>query len=190
MVGVFFFVESVIRNNLVKFKGRLLKLYLLFHGCKVGKKLRCHSFPYFRVVPYKNISIGNNVTIGKNITLEILKEGKLEIADGVKLTQNIIVAVGKSVVIGNNTLVAENVSIRDGEHQIKKDILICKQPNRFSSVILGNDVWIGAGTIILKGSTVPDGCVIGASSLVRGGNELEAYWIYGGNPLRKIRTRE
>ena len=35
-------------------------------------------------------------------------------------------------------------------------------------VIIGNDVWIGAGAVILRGATIGDKAVIGAGSIVKG----------------------
>jgi virginiamycin A acetyltransferase len=54
-------------------------------------------------------------------------------------------------------------------------------------ITVGNDVWIGANVVILDGAVIPDGCVIGAQSLVKG--ILKEYSIYAGNPLRLIGTR-
>jgi len=55
------------------------------------------------------------------------------------------------------------------------------------NIRIGNDVWIGGHSIILSGSLIGDGCVIGAGSLVTG--KLDPYCIYAGNPIKKIRNR-
>ena len=55
-------------------------------------------------------------------------------------------------------------------------------------ITIEDDVWIGAGVIILDGSTIKKGCVIGAGSMVNG--ETEAYGVYAGNPLQFIKFRE
>ena len=54
-------------------------------------------------------------------------------------------------------------------------------------VIIGNDVWIGAGAQILSGVTIGDGAVIGAGSIVT--KDIPPYAIVGGNPARVIRFR-
>ena len=56
-----------------------------------------------------------------------------------------------------------------------------------SGIRIGNDVWIGSLTSVLDGSTLGNGCVVGASSLVRG--NLDEFGVYVGNPLRKITSR-
>ncbi|NHO33031.1 CatB-related O-acetyltransferase [Acetobacter fallax] len=55
------------------------------------------------------------------------------------------------------------------------------------NITIGNDVWFGAGSTILSGTTIGDGAIIAADALVRG--TVEPYAIVGGNPGRTIRHR-
>ena len=55
-------------------------------------------------------------------------------------------------------------------------------------IIIGNDVWIGYGAVILSGTTIPDGCVVGAMSVVNG-NKFEPYDIIVGNPGKAVKKR-
>lgn len=52
---------------------------------------------------------------------------------------------------------------------------------------IGNDVWLGARTIVLGGVTIADGAVIGAGSVVT--KDVGPYEIWAGNPARFIRKR-
>ena len=52
---------------------------------------------------------------------------------------------------------------------------------------IGNDVWIGANSVILKGVTVHDGAIVGAGSVVT--RDVPPYSIVAGNPAREIRKR-
>jgi acetyltransferase-like isoleucine patch superfamily enzyme len=54
-------------------------------------------------------------------------------------------------------------------------------------VIIGNDVWIGAGAIILSGVTIGDGAIVGAGSVVT--HDIPPYAIVAGNPAKIIRYR-
>lgn len=56
-----------------------------------------------------------------------------------------------------------------------------------SQVTIGNDVWIGANSIILGGVTVGDGAVIGAGSVVT--HNVPSYSVVAGNPAKLIRYR-
>lgn len=53
--------------------------------------------------------------------------------------------------------------------------------------VIGNDVWIGSGAIILKGVTVGDGAIIGGGAMVK--HDVKPYEIVGGTPAKHIRFR-
>jgi acetyltransferase-like isoleucine patch superfamily enzyme len=189
MVNLLVYIEKLSRNNFIKFKGLILKLYLLTHGCKVGKHLRVHKFPKFRTIPKRNIRIGSNVTIGYSIFFETSERGKIIIGNKTNLTSNIVLCANELIEIGEEVLIAENVSIRDANHQISSSKSILSQPHSSKPVKIGNDVWIGAGSLILSGSEVPDGVVIGASSLVLGNSKIKSYAVYGGCPIKFLKNR-
>ncbi len=58
---------------------------------------------------------------------------------------------------------------------------------RTGKTTIGNDVWIGAASIVLKGVTIGDGAVIGAGSIVT--KDVPPYAIVAGNPARIVRYR-
>ena len=68
--------------------------------------------------------------------------------------------------------------IRDNDYSWKGLNLITK---------IGNDVWIGYGSIIMQGVTIGDGAIIAAGSVVT--KDVVSYSIYGGNPAKFIRKR-
>ena len=54
-------------------------------------------------------------------------------------------------------------------------------------IVVGNDVWIGRGSVIMPGVTIGDGAIIAAHSVVA--KDVEPYTIVGGNPIRLIKKR-
>lgn len=60
-------------------------------------------------------------------------------------------------------------------------------PDSKGDVVIGNDVWIGEGAVILSGVNIGNGVVIGASSVVA--SDVPPYSIVGGNPAKVIRMR-
>lgn len=56
-----------------------------------------------------------------------------------------------------------------------------------SKVLIGSDVWIGAGAIVLGGVTIGDGAVVGAGSVVT--HHIPAYAVVAGVPARVLRYR-
>lgn len=93
------------------------------------------------------------------------------------------------VTIGNFTMLAHDVMILGGDHNYK----IAGIPTVFAGrdvtrpTKIGDDVWVGAGSIIMAGVTIGDGAIIAAGSVVT--KNVEAYCIYGGVPAKKIKER-
>jgi hypothetical protein len=70
----------------------------------------------------------------------------------------------------------------DGEWYFPPGILTSRGP-----VVIGNDVWIAYGAVIMSGVTIGDGAVIGACAVVS--KSVEPYEIVAGNPARHVRWR-
>lgn len=93
------------------------------------------------------------------------------------------------VTIGNFTMLAHDVMILGGDHNYK----VAGIPTVFAGrdvtrpTNIGDDVWVGAGSIIMAGVTIGDGAIIAAGSVVT--KDVEAYCIYGGTPAKKIKER-
>ncbi len=114
--------------------------------------------------------------------------GKIELGRNVFLGPNTVIYGHGGVFIGAESLIAMNTSIISAEHSIPPPgTSIRSQADRRQSVIIGRDVWIGAGCQILAGVTIGDGCIVGAGSVVK--SDLPAYAIAVGAPARVIRQR-
>lgn len=97
---------------------------------------------------------------------------------------------GHGISIGDNVAIAANCVFAPVNHEYaKKDMLIRAQGFRAGKggIVIEDDVWIGAGCVLLDGAVLRKGSVVGAMSLVRG--VLEPYGIYAGNPLLRIGSR-
>lgn len=92
------------------------------------------------------------------------------------------------ITFGANVLIGPKVIIWGRDHGMKRDTLMNKQPYTREPITIGNDVWIGACSIILKGVTIGDGAVVAAGSVVT--KDVEPYTIVGGNPAKFIKNRE
>lgn len=136
----------------------------------------------------RNVIIGKNVIIYPGVSFE--GNGKIIIGDNCKIGTNTIICASKDggVKIGNNTIVAANVYIIDANHGTHKDSLICNQKLESQIVEIGNDVWIGANSTIIKGSKIDDGAVIGGNSLVN--SEINDFGIAVGIPAKIIKYRK
>lgn len=62
-----------------------------------------------------------------------------------------------------------------------------RSPDQKSPPVIGNDVWIGYGAIVMRGVTIGDGAVIGANAVVT--RDVPPYAVVGGNPARHLGNR-
>ena len=90
--------------------------------------------------------------------------GELAIGDKCFFNQNVSITCKKKIVIGDRCQIANNVVIVDHDHAGSENWGSYVE----TPVVIGNDVWIGAGAVILRGTTIEDKAVIGAGSIVKG----------------------
>ena len=90
--------------------------------------------------------------------------GNLTVGDKCFFNQNVSITCKKEVVIGDRCQIANNVVIVDHDHAG------CENWGSYveTPVKIGNDVWIGAGAVILRGTVIGDRAIIGAGSIVKG----------------------
>lgn len=132
---------------------------------------------------------GKNVTIYPDVMF--FGDGRIEIGDNVDIGNGTIIyasKIGGGVSIGSNTMIAAQCYIIDTDHGIEKGTPMRERHNTVSAVQIGEDVWIAAGAKILKGSSLENGCVIGAQSVVKGNIPSNAIAV--GVPARTIRYRK
>ena len=143
-------------------KGKKTELLKRLLG-KTGENLLVES-PFMCDYGY-NISVGENFYANYNLV----------ILDGAKVT------------IGDNAFIAPNVGIYTAGHPL--DAERRNQGLEYASPIkIGNNVWIGAGVIILPGVEIGDNVVIGAGSVVT--ESIPSDSLALGNPCRVVRKIE
>ncbi|MCB1096470.1 MAG: acyltransferase [Verrucomicrobiae bacterium] len=84
-------------------------------------------------------------------------------------------------------MIGPNCYVTDGNHGMNPNASIGSQPMTNRPVTIGNDVWIGANSVVLPGVTIGDGAVIGAGSVVT--KDVSAGTIAAGVPAAFIRPR-
>lgn len=161
---------------------------------------RCKIYKYKFKSCGKNLRVfgsseiwGNNITVGDNVSIypgvNIWGNGKIVIGNNVAIGKDTIVFSNKSIIIEDNTLIAGQAYIIDSDHNFATaNQLIREQGVTSESITIKSDVWIGAGTKILKGVTIEKGAVIGANSLVN--KDIEEYSINVGSPTKAVGSRK
>lgn len=122
-----------------------------------------------------SIRIGNNVYIGKNVHIEC----NTEIGDNT-LIANCVAIIGRN----DHDFRAIGIPVRFSPWVGSKNI---RSPFADDKVVVGTDVWIGFGSIVLSGVNISRGAIIAAGSVVT--KDVGSYEIVAGNPAKCIGIR-
>jgi galactoside O-acetyltransferase len=108
----------------------------------------------------------------------------VHIGDGFYANFNLVLVDDVDIYIGNNVMIAPNVTISPTGHPVHPDLR--RGGTQFSvPVRIGDDVWIGANVAILPGVTIGNNSVIGAGSVVT--RDIPENVVAVGNPCRVSR---
>ena len=109
---------------------------------------------------------------------------RVHFGDGVYANFNLTLVDDTDIFVGDNVMFAPNVTVCTAAHPI--DPRLRKQAAQYNlPVRIGNNVWIGAGAVILPGVTIGDNSVIGAGSVVS--RDIPADVVAVGCPCKVLR---
>ncbi len=160
--------------------------------------------PYFKLCKESKCQFGNNVVINsdfENTNTALAYKckfalgyvGVIEIGDnthlnGVSITAYKKVAIGKNCQIASATFITDtDFHPVDPKERVKQ---VSRQPYNIDTVnkedvIIGDNVWIGWGAIILKGVEIGDNSIVAAGSVVLG--KFPPNVVIAGNPARTVK---
>lgn len=160
------------RNNLIEIQG----------GVKLFNTKICISGNNNRLI----IKRGTLFNEGGRIRMED-ENNLIEIGEKCDIQNCFLTACDRNtkIIIGNNCLFSADIIIRTSDsHSILSSDE--RRINRGRDTIIGNNVWIGYGVNILKGSMIGDNVVIGTQSVVTG--QVPKRSIAVGNPARVVKN--
>jgi acetyltransferase-like isoleucine patch superfamily enzyme len=173
-------------------------------GCKISSEADIGGY-------VKNIKIGNQVSVHANVTITCADEfsqinigsntvikpysmvmtypgGTISIGKNCSINPFCILYGHGGLMIGDNVRIAAQVIFIPANHNFSRaDISITEQGITRGGIIVGNDVWIGAGAKILDGVIIGDGVVIGAGSVVT--KSIISNSVVAGVPAKIIAKR-
>ena len=167
------------------------KLKMKFQNILYGNNVRFRGNTLFYKSPDSVISIGNNVTFNSNVRfnfrginhkciLQTSRTGKIIIGNNCGFSGVSIVSAC-SVTLGNEVKCGTNVIIGDRNDHEKEYPQFVPEP-----VAIGNHVWIGMNSVVMKGVTIGDNVIIGANSVVT--KDIPSNVIAVGSPCKPIKA--
>ncbi len=177
----------------------ILQTYWRHLGIKIGTKIKWLGKPIITFSQGSSMIIGEKCVIcsrsaqtalGVNhpvILRTLSPDAILAIGEETRMSGTTICAV-EQVVVGNRNVIGANVIISDTDfHSLDPLIRNSKDDIYYAAhkpVKIGDDVFIGGNSIILKGVSIGDGAVIGAGSVVT--KSVAAKTIVAGNPAKVV----
>jgi acetyltransferase-like isoleucine patch superfamily enzyme len=156
--------------------------------------------PTARISPLADIEAsvrGSRIVIGDGAVIDAFVKikpaggsGDVVIGPGAVINSGCVLYTGNGIRIGANVLIAANCTLAPVDHAFDDPARPIRaqgfRPSR-GGIEIGEDVWIGANSVLLDGARIGAGSVIGAGSLVRG--VLPGFCVAHGTPARVARWR-
>lgn len=186
----------------VSFIGSTLrsKVSLRLQGCRFGRNLRTSGRCHFKARSAGSIQIGHHAVLLANwrtnrvgltgpVLLTTMGDGAIEIGDSFGASA-VVISSRSRVKIGNHVMLGGNVRIFDHDfHSLDSarrregnDVECCTT----RPVTIGDDVFVGANCMILKGVCLGNRVIVGAGAVVTKSFPDDA--IIAGNPAKQIGT--
>ena len=160
----------------------------------VGKNFIVEEYSELNCLASNGIVIGDKVTIGSYALIRPTGKYGGAVGAGLKVGNNSNIGpfayIGCSgmITIGNNVMISPRVSIYAENHNFSRtDIPMKEQGVAREEVVIEDDCWIAANSIILAGVTIGKGSIVSAGSVVT--KDIPPYSIVGGVPAKIIKTR-
>lgn len=135
------------------------------------------------------VELGARCVLQADVWLNVGGESAcLRIGDHGFIGRGVEIEVSSSVSIGRGALIAPGVFITDHDHSTQCGRPMFEQACLAAPVRIGDDVWIGANAVILRGVEIGDGAIVGAGAVVTRG--VPSHSIVAGVPARVIGRRE
>lgn len=130
----------------------------------------------------KKLKFGTDVLIRGNVIIR--NPQNITIGNRVAINEFVHIWAGGGIVIGNDTMIASHCVITSQTHSINE--MLYRETLELKPVVIGNNVWLGAGTIILPGVRIGDNSVVGAGSIVN--KDVPENSVVVGVPVKLLRS--
>ena len=188
-----FLLKPFVRSEGIVFLGRRTKI-LFKHKIRFGKNVIIDDNVFLNAFSENGISFGNNVTITRDSVLIctgcVRRKGTgISIGNNTGINARAFIGGQGGVKIGDLVIIGPDVKIFSENHIFNDLIIPIKyQGENRKGVVIEDNCWIGAGSIILDGVILGSGSIVAAGSVVN--KSFPSNSIIGGIPAKFIKSRE
>lgn len=115
-----------------------------------------------------SIHLGNRVRMHRRSKLSAFGNGVLEIGDNTAIGRDVSINCMDRITIGADVQLAEGTRIYDHDHDFRCPGGLKAEKYLTAAVEIGDNCWIGCNVIILRGTKLGKGCIVGAGSVLKG----------------------
>ena len=133
------------------------------------------------------VIVNGKVSLGTGSVLSVSSKGTVTFGNNFCNTANIQIVCDDHITFGDDVLVSWNTLIMDTDFHKIKNLTTDEVYAETCPIDIGDNVWIGCRTVVLKGSRIPNGCILGANSVCAKSYEAENC-IIAGNPAEIRKT--
>lgn len=112
------------------------------------------------------IHLNGKCLLGQGARLCVTEKGILSFGDNYNNSAACNILCSKRIVFGDNVLASWNTTIMDTDWHRVENVITKEIFDKSCEIIIGNNVWIGMGSSVLKGCVIPSGCIIAANAVV------------------------
>ena len=113
-----------------------------------------------------HIHLGKRTITSKNVVL-VANGGEIYVGDNCSFSGNSTFVAHDKIVIGDNCKMGPGVKVYDHDH-LFNETGVLPEGHKTAPIIIGKNSWIGANAILLRGTNIGEGCVVGAGTIVKG----------------------
>lgn len=136
-------------------------LLVVYHLNSLCKKL------VYKLIYRKRLKFNGSVSWRKGFSVLIERNAKVIIGKNCFFNNYCSLMCREEIIIGNGTLLGENVKVYDHNHRFNKlNVPIKEQGFSTAPVVIGSHCWIGSNAVILKGVHIGNNVVIGAGCVI------------------------
>lgn len=112
------------------------------------------------------IRFGRHVSLNRNAQISVTQNALIETGDYTGIGDNNVIVARERITLGSHVMLGANVCIYDHDHVFREPGIMRDLGYNTSPVVIEDNVWLGAGVIVLRGVRIGQGSVVAAGTIV------------------------